>query len=79
MRETNCRPDLQKLEILPTILVVCFISEYLEHDVKFAYEVEHQLIEMINETIPTVTKFKYFAVQHNTKTSKTCYICVDTN
>ena len=51
----------KKLEILLIILVEYFISEYLEHDIEFVYDVKHELVEMINETNSTVTKFKYFA------------------
>ena len=43
---------------------VCFISEYLDsrkwHWI-CVWGQAHELVEMINETIPTAIKFKYFA------------------
>ena len=61
MNETNSRPDLKNSGFFLIILVVYFISEYLEHDVEFVDEVKHELVEITNETNSTVTKFKYFA------------------
>ena len=31
------------------------------HYIEFVYKVKHELVEMINETIPTLIKLKYFA------------------
>ena len=39
----------------------CFISEYLEHDTEFVYEVQRELVKLLNKTIPTITKFEYFS------------------
>ena len=39
----------------------CFISEYLEHDTEFVYEVQRELVKLLNETIPTITEFEYLS------------------
>ena len=44
---------------------LCFISEYLEHDTEFVYELQRELVKpvvkLLNKTIPTITKFEYFS------------------
>ena len=39
----------------------CFISDYLEHDTEFVFEVQRELVNILKETMPTINKVEYFS------------------
>ena len=39
----------------------CFISDDLEHDTEFVFELQRELVKMLKELLPTITEVQYFS------------------